>query len=75
MPLDFGFWKSVNRRLRKQELTFPTEYYEARTPFVNRVRRTIMRTPAASLTKIIGSLKRRCKLLKEAKGFHFEEGS
>ena len=75
MPLDFGFWKSVNRRLRKQELSFSVGYYETRKHFVNRLRRTIMKSPPASLTKLIGSLKRRCKLLKDAQGWHFEEGS
>ena len=75
MPLDFGFWKSVNRRLRKQELAFPIDYYETRKHFVTRLRRTILRSPTASLTKLIGSMKRRCKLLKDAKGWHFEEGA
>ena len=75
MPLDFGFWKSVNRRLRKQELSFSSGYYETRKHFVSRLRRTIMSSRPASLTKLIGSLKRRCKLLKDAEGWHFEEGS
>ena len=75
MPLDFGFWNAVNRRLRKQELSFPGGYYETRKHFVARLRRTILSTRPRFLTKLIGSLKRRCHLLKVAKGWHFEEGS
>ena len=47
MPLDFGFWSSVNKRLREQEAAFDDDYKETRHHFVARLRRTILRTPAA----------------------------
>ena len=43
MPLDYGFWQAVNKRLRKQELSFAFAggYYETRKHFVARLRRTV----------------------------------
>lgn len=75
MPLDYGFWKAVNRRLRKQELGFAPAYYETRKHVVARLRRTIFSMRPAFLSKLIGGMKRRCALLDAAEGFHFEEGS
>ena len=74
MPLDFGFWSSVNKRLRKQEAAFDDDYKETRRHFVARLRRTILRTPAAALTKLIAHMPARCVRLKKAEGWHFEEG-
>ena len=75
MPLDYGYWKAVNRRLRKQELGFAPGYYETRKHFVARLRRTILSMRPAFLSKLIGGMKRRCALLDAALGFHFEAGS
>ena len=74
MPLDFGFWSCVNKRLRKQEASFGVDYKETRRHFVARLRRTILRTPPATLTKIIAKMPVLCARLKKAKGWHFEEG-
>ena len=75
MPLDYGFWQAVNKRLRKQELSFAAGYYETRKHFVARLRRTILSMPPRFLSKLIGGMKRRCALLQAAEGRHFEEGS
>jgi hypothetical protein len=75
MPLDFGFWTAVNKRLRAQEKKFPKSYYETRKHFTARVRRTILRMPEKFLTKLVGAMQRRSALVKGAKGRHFEEGS
>ena len=53
MPLDCGFWPSVNKRLRKQEAAFDDDYMETRRRLVARLRRTILRTPRAVLMKLI----------------------
>ena len=75
MPLDYGFWSAVNKRLRKQEASFDPSYTETRRHFVARLRRTITRTPPAFLRKLIGKLPVLCSRLKKAKGWHMEEGS
>ena len=75
MPLDFGFWSSVNKRLRKQEAAFGAAYTETRRHFLGRLRRTILRTPPGCLAKLIGNMPLRCARLKKAAGWHMEEGS
>ena len=75
MPLDYGFWSAVNKRLRKQETAFDEEYKETRHHFVARLKRTILSTSPASLEKLIGAMQVRCERLKKAKGWHFEEGA
>jgi transposase len=75
MPLDYGFWAEVNKRLRAQEINFAADYHEKRTDFVARLRRTILRVPKSFLMKLVGAMKKRCQLVKKAKGGHFEEGS
>jgi len=75
MPLDYGFWTEVNKRLRAQERNFAKSYCETRKHFVARVRRTIIRMPEEFLRKLIGAMQRRSMLVKDAKGKHFEEGS
>ena len=74
MPLDFGFWPSVNKRLRKQEAAFDDDYMETRRRLVARLRRTILRTPRAVLMQLIEHMPVLCKRLKKAQGWHFEEG-
>ena len=68
MPLDFGFWSSVNKRLRKQEAAFGAAYTETRRHFLGRLRRTILRTPPGCLAKIIGNMPLRCARLKQRWG-------
>ena len=75
MPLDYGFWTHINERLRTQEKAFRSDYWETRRHVVACLRRTILRTRPAFLRKLIGSMRRRCELLKAAKGWHFEEGA
>ena len=75
MPLDFGFWSSVNKRLRKQEASFDDGFTETRRHFVARLRRTILRTSPTFLTNLIADMPDRCARLKKAKGWHIEEGS
>ena len=38
-----------------------------------RLRRTAKRLPASFLNKCVGDMRRRCQLLRAAKGKHFEE--
>ncbi|CAK0836256.1 unnamed protein product [Prorocentrum cordatum] len=72
-PLDYGFWPIVNKRLRAQEPKFPPSKRESRAAFIQRLKRTIMRTPSATLEPLVKSTKRRCGALRTAKGADFEE--
>jgi hypothetical protein len=72
-PLDYGFWDAVNLRLRRQEKSFAESKKESREEFIVRLRRTILRIPKKVLTKLVGSMKRRCAAVKAAKGGDFEE--
>ena len=72
-PLDYGFWSLVNIRLRAQEAKFPAYKKEARNAFTARLRRTILRVPAAVLAPLVKSMRRRCAALRAAKGADFEE--
>ena len=72
-PLDYGFWALVNRRLRKQEAAFPFSKRETRKQFIHRLKGTIRRVPAATLTPLVQSMKRRCVALRAAEGRDFEE--
>ena len=73
-PLDYSVWAEINRRMRKQEQSWPTSKKESRKAFLGRLRRTAMKLPTEYIDKTIGNLERRCQLLKEAKGGHFAEG-
>ena len=52
---------------------FPPSKRESRAAFIKRLKRTIMRTPSATLEPLVKSMKRRCAALKAAKGADFEE--
>jgi hypothetical protein len=73
-PLDFSFWAEVNRRMRKQEASWPSAKKEKRDVFLRRLRRTAKNISPEFINKIIGNLPRRLQLLKGAKGGHFPEG-
>ena len=72
--LDFAVWKEVNRRLRKQEKSWPKSKHETRPNYVRRLKRTIRNLPKEFLENSIGDMVRRCQRLQEAKGNFFEEG-
>ena len=57
----------------ERESKFPPSKRESRAAFIKRLKRTIMRTPSATLEPLVKSMKRRCAALKAAKGADFEE--
>ena len=57
----------------ERESKFPPSKRESRAAFIKRLKRTIMRTPSATLEPLVKSMKRRCAALKSAKGADFEE--
>ena len=72
--MDFAVWSEVERRLRKQERSWPTSKRETRAEFERRLNRTAKALPKEFIDKSIGDLKRRCERLYAAKGGLFEEG-
>ena len=71
---DYALWAEVNRRMRRQERFWPESKKETRATYLKRLRRTALRLPASFCDKSIKDMRRRCRLLFEAKGKHFEEG-
>ena len=71
---DYAIWKEINRRMRKQELTWRRTKRETRKGYLARLRRTALRLPEVFINKCIGDMKRRCERLYVAAGGFFEEG-
>lgn len=72
--LDYAVWDHVNKRMRKTEATWPQHKTETRLQFLARLKRTAKTTKATFLKSAMSDMTRRCKLLYEAKGGHFDEG-
>ena len=72
-PLDYGLWAEVNKRMRNQELKYKAARKETVKQYAARLRRTASRIPAACFEKLIGSMQRRCKALRDVDGHDFEE--
>lgn len=72
--LDFSIWSEINKRMRRQEERFPEDKVETRGQYLARLRRTAMRLPRRFITSCIRNMQHRCVRMREAKGYHFEEG-
>ena len=72
--LDFAIWSEVERRMRRQERSWPASKRETRVAFARRLDSVAKKLPERFINKAIGNLQRRCQLLLEAKGGLFEEG-
>ena len=64
MPLDYGVWDEVDRRMSKQKVKLG-ETVEA---FKNRLRRTAMSIPARVISKIVNSMHARAAAIAKAGG-------
>ena len=71
---DYALWKEINRRMRRQEQNWARGKVESRSQYLTRLKRTAIRLPKSFLEDSIGDMVRRCELLYQAKGYHFEEG-
>ena len=72
--MDFAIWRAINVKMRTQERKFPRSKRETRTAYIARLRRAAHSLPKKSINKAIAGMKRRCKLIYDAKGGHIEEG-
>ena len=59
--------------MRLSEKEFKPSFRESKKAYLARLRKTAMGMKQVELTKMIGSMRRRTKALKAAKGRHFEE--
>lgn len=73
-PMDYGLWKEVDTRMRRQEKKFKKNKKETRKEHLIRLKRTAQRLSTSTVTRLIGDMHRRCQRLFKAKGGHFEEG-
>ena len=73
-PLDYTVWAEINKRMRKQEASWPQGKRETRAEFLKRLRRIAMNLPSDFINNAFGDLEKRCAQLKKAKGGHFVEG-
>lgn len=73
-PLDYTVWAEINKRMRKQESTWPATKSETRTMFMKRLRKTALSLPTSYIEKAIGNMASRIQQLKAARGGHFPEG-
>jgi hypothetical protein len=71
---DYALWVQVQKMMRRQEKRFAPSFREARTAFMQRLRRTAMRLPSTFINASMKQMKKRCERLKAAEGGHFEEG-
>ena len=72
--LDYAVWREINKRMRRQEKSWPKSKRETRDQYGTRLRRTALRLPRSFIDSSIGDMRRRCQRLYAAKGHHFEEG-
>lgn len=71
--LDYCLWAEISRRLRNQEAAFPANKKESKEQFLARLRRTALGLPTALVKRAVQDMKRRCTLIKEAKGYLIDE--
>ena len=73
--LDYAVWKAVNRKMREQERRMAKSKRETRAEYTKRLHRAArLALSPELLNKSIVAMKRRCRLLFEAKGGYCQEG-
>ena len=73
--LDCDLWSQVERKLPEQEREFRNSKKETRDEFIIRLHKVVSTWPRADISKAIGDLSRRAKLLYKAKGKLFDENA
>ena len=71
---DFSLWATINRKMRAQEKRWAPNRKECRFEYLKRLRRTAKNLPEPYLNNIVKAMQKRCAMLHDAKGQHFEEG-
>ena len=71
--MDYYIWRAVTVKMRIQERKFPRPRRETRAAYIARLRRAAFSLPRAAVTKAVDSMRKRCRLIYEARGGHIEE--
>jgi len=71
-PLDFFFWDEITKRMHAVEKTWPPDKVETEAGFRKRLRDTAFSLEPAIINKAMESMRKRCKLLVDAKGGHIK---
>ena len=72
--LDYAIWAAINRKMRRQERSFPRARKETRAEHIARLRRVAQSLTPVFIDRAIGDMRRRCQLLFKRQGGLFEEG-
>ena len=70
---DYALWAAINRKMRRQERTFPRSKKETRAAYIERLRRAAQGLRASFVDRAVGDMRRRCQLLYKARGGLIEE--
>ena len=71
--LDYRIWVEVNRCMRRTQRGWPRSYNESWAAYKDRLKRIALSLLRSFVRKAVADMKRRCELLTEAKGWHFQE--
>jgi hypothetical protein len=70
--LDYRIWADINRRMRRQEKSWPKSKMETRAECKMRLQRTAVRTSTTFVQKAMKDMAHRCKALVKATGGYFQ---
>ena len=69
---DYWLWTQINMKMRAKERGWPASKREDRNAYLRRLKRTALSLSSEEVNHAVGSMKRRCKLLFDAKGGQIE---
>ena len=70
--LDYSIWAAISKVLREQEAKFPESKKETKEACLKRLRAAALGLPKAEVTKAVMGMRRRCRAIKDAKGYLIE---
>ena len=71
--LDYSLWHTINLRMRRQEKSFTANFTESAEELKARLKRAAMRLPAATVSKAMGDMHGRVRMVLKEKGALFNE--
>ena len=66
--LDYRLWSEINRRMRRQEVSFSSSRKETKEQYLNRLRKTALALPEAYVTKSVQEMHRRVRAVRDSEG-------
>ena len=71
--LDYALWSAINRRMRKQEFSWPHNKKETSEQYKERLRKTALALPEPLVRRCVADMRRRCREVCKASGGLFVE--